>query len=71
MKSMTGFGRGEISVNGVRFRVEISSVNRKQIDVVVNLSRDLAELDIPVRKAVAEKSMRPSPSSIMPQPSAW
>ena len=58
MKSMTGFGRGEISVNGVRFRVEISSVNRKQIDVVVNLSRDLAELDIPVRKAVAEKVSR-------------
>ncbi|MEZ5324906.1 MAG: YicC/YloC family endoribonuclease [Verrucomicrobiales bacterium] len=58
MKSMTGFGRGEISVDGVRFRVEISSVNRKQIDVVVNLSRDLVELDIPLRKTIAETVSR-------------
>lgn len=58
MKSMTGFGRGEISVDGARYRVEMSSVNRKQIDVVVNLTRDLAELDIPLRKTVAETVSR-------------
>ena len=52
MKSMTGFGRGELSVNGVRFRVEMSSVNRKQADVVVNLPRELVELDLAIRKAV-------------------
>lgn len=58
MKSMTGFGRGEVSVDGLRFRVEVSSVNRRQIDVVVNLARDLIELDIPLRKAVAETVSR-------------
>lgn len=55
---MTGFGRGEHSVDGVRFRVEMSSVNRRQVDVVVNLSRDLIELDIPLRKTVAETVSR-------------
>ncbi|MGK0186742.1 MAG: hypothetical protein ACI9R3_002525 [Verrucomicrobiales bacterium] len=58
MKSMTGFGRGEISVDGARYRVEMSSVNRKQVDVVVNLSRDLVELDIPLRKTVAKTVSR-------------
>jgi len=52
---MTGFGRGEASSpEGVRFRIEMSSVNRRQADVVVNISREYSELDLPIRKAVAE-----------------
>ena len=58
MKSMTGFGRGEFSVDGLRFRVEMNSVNRRQTDVVVNLSRDFVELEIPLRKEVAETVSR-------------
>jgi uncharacterized protein (TIGR00255 family) len=52
MKSMTGFGSGEATVEGIKFRVEITSVNRKQTDIVINLPRDLARLDAQVRENV-------------------
>jgi uncharacterized protein (TIGR00255 family) len=55
---MTGFGRGEVSVEGVRFRVEMSSVNRKQRDVVVNLPREMSELESKLRGAVSERISR-------------
>ena len=41
MRSMTGYGRGEVDYNGAKFSVELNSVNRKQSDIVVNLPRDL------------------------------
>lgn len=45
LKSMTGFGEGTASANGIRVAVEISSVNRKQLDVNISLPRNLATLD--------------------------
>ena len=45
LKSMTGFGRGEAAAGGVRAEVELSSVNRKQLDVQVCLPRGLAALE--------------------------
>ncbi len=52
MKSMTGFGRGEASAGGISYRAEVSSVNRKQADIVVSLPRELAPLDPRVREKV-------------------
>ena len=52
MKSMTGFGRGEAQREGVTWSVECSSVNRKQLEVAVNLPRELAELENAVRTDV-------------------
>lgn len=52
MRSMTGYGRGESVHNGAKFTVELNSVNRKQNDVVVNLPRELAELEPRVRDAI-------------------
>ena len=52
MRSMTGYGRGESAHNGAKFTVELNSVNRKQNDVVVNLPRELAELEPRVRDAI-------------------
>jgi uncharacterized protein (TIGR00255 family) len=49
---MTGYGRGEIDHGGAKFCVELNSVNRKQSDIVVNLPRDLAELEPRIRQAV-------------------
>ena len=46
MRSMTGYGRGEIDHNGTKFSVELNSVNRKQSDIVLNLPRDLAEVSV-------------------------
>lgn len=45
VKSMTGFGHGFAQGGGLRAEVEISSVNRKQLDVMVNLPRPLASLE--------------------------
>lgn len=53
MKSMTGFGRGEAQRDGVTWSVECSSVNRKQLEVAVNLPRELAELENAVRNDVS------------------
>ncbi len=58
MKSMTGFGRGEASSDGVTWSVEAASVNRKQLEVAVSLPRDLAELEATVRNEVAAIASR-------------
>jgi len=50
---MTGFGRGEARGEGVTWSVECGSVNRKQLEVAVNLPRELAELENAVRTEVA------------------
>ncbi len=45
IRSMTGFGRGHAQAGGVRVDVEVSSVNRKQLDVLVNMPRPLQSLE--------------------------
>jgi uncharacterized protein (TIGR00255 family) len=58
MRSMTGYGRGEIDHNGTKISVELNSVNRKQSDIVINLPRDLAELEPRIRQAINENISR-------------
>lgn len=45
IKSMTGFGRGEVCEAAVKVVVELSAVNRKQFDCNVSMPRELASLD--------------------------
>jgi len=58
MRSMTGYGRGEVDHRGAKFRVELNSVNRKQSDIVINLPRDLAEVEPRIRQIINEKLSR-------------
>lgn len=58
MKSMTGFGRGEVVAGGWRFGIELASVNRKQGEVVVSLPREWQAHEIPLRQLVAERVSR-------------
>jgi uncharacterized protein (TIGR00255 family) len=58
MHSMTGFGRGEAIADGVVWRAELGSVNRKQLELVVHLPRELADLEIALRNKLAEKLSR-------------
>src|SRR5437588_10478889 len=58
MGSMTGYGRGEPDHAGTKFSVELNSVNRKQSDIVVNLPRDLAELEPRIRQTINENISR-------------
>ena len=52
MRSMTGYGRGEVPHGGLKFTVELNSVNRKQADIVVDLPRDLIELEPRIRDEI-------------------
>jgi uncharacterized protein (TIGR00255 family) len=50
--SMTGFGRGEISENGVKVVVELSTVNRKQFDCNISMPRELGCLEAKVHALI-------------------
>ena len=65
LKSMTGFGEGTASVGGIRVTVEISSVNRKQLDVNINLPRNLIALDARVQSLVRQEFSRGRISGIV------
>src|SRR5687767_1012768 len=52
MKSMTGYGCGECSQNGVKVTVELSSVNRRQSEISVNLPRELDVLEAQIRDEI-------------------
>lgn len=58
LKSMTGYGKGSATADGVVVTVELSSVNRKQLDVNVALPRGLAVLDAAVQTLVRENFSR-------------
>jgi len=53
MKSMTGFGRGECLSKGLRCSVEISTVNRRNAEIVINLPRELSLFENSLRELVA------------------
>jgi uncharacterized protein (TIGR00255 family) len=58
MNSMTGYGWGETSQDGLKITVETSSVNRKQSEVSVSLPRDLEVLEAQVRDEVNRRVAR-------------
>ena len=58
MKSMTGHGRGDAVVKGVRAVVECFSVNRKQGEVAVAAPRELAWMEPQVREEVLKHVAR-------------
>ena len=58
MNSMTGFGAASVPFCGASLRVEISGLNRKQLECAINLPRPWAELESQVREYVAERVSR-------------
>jgi uncharacterized protein (TIGR00255 family) len=52
MKSMTGYGRGECSQDGLKITVELSSVNRKQTEISVNLPREMEMIEAQIRDLI-------------------
>lgn len=53
MNSMTGFGRGDATGDGATWMVEISSVNRKQFELVIGLAREFHDLETHIRNLVS------------------
>jgi uncharacterized protein (TIGR00255 family) len=58
MKSMTGYGWGDAVQNGFKVTVELSSVNRKQSEISVNLPRELEVLEAQIRDEVNRRIAR-------------
>ncbi len=55
---MTGHGHGESAHNGIKVSVEMAAVNRKQLEVQVNLPRDWDRFESAVRERVQKKVSR-------------
>ncbi len=55
---MTGFGRGEHATSALIARVELTSINRKQAEVLVQMPRIYSELEAEIRKLALEKISR-------------
>ena len=53
MNSMTGFGAATAPLKAASLRIELSGVNRKQAEIVINLPRAWAELETRIRERVA------------------
>ncbi|PWU10936.1 MAG: YicC family protein [Verrucomicrobia bacterium] len=49
---MTGYGRGDAAQNGFKITVELSSVNRKQAEISVNLPREMEMLEAQIRDLI-------------------
>lgn len=49
---MTGYGRGDCSQDGFKITVELSSVNRKQSEIFINLPREMEMLEAQMRDSI-------------------
>lgn len=58
VKSMTGFGRGEVSNEFFKFKVEIKAVNHRYNDVLVKMPRHIGYLEETIKKVIKEKISR-------------
>jgi uncharacterized protein (TIGR00255 family) len=50
MRSMTGYGHGEHTVDGARITFELKAVNRRQAEIVLRLSRELEAAETKIRE---------------------
>lgn len=58
IKSMTGYGRGEIEEAGLKWVVELKSVNHRFLEVSPNLPRHLWALEDRIRKLIKSRLAR-------------
>ena len=58
IRSMTGYGRKEVSRDGIHITLEVRSVNNRYIDIQVKAPRSLAILEPRIRKVVQDRFSR-------------
>ena len=58
MKSMTGFGCGEISGNSFSVSIELKTVNNRFLDVNLRLSNELLPFEMKIKKIISERLSR-------------
>lgn len=58
IRSMTGFGRGSARQDRLKVEIELSAVNKKQLDVVVHLPRALQTLETRIEDELSHRISR-------------
>ena len=58
IRSMTGYGRSEMSDAGRHFTIEVRSVNNRYIDIQVKAPREFSVLEQRIRKSVQDRFSR-------------
>lgn len=58
IKSMTGFGKGNLSKNLREYQVEIKAVNHRYLDISVKLPRQLSYLEEEIKKEISTQLKR-------------
>lgn len=57
-RSMTAYGRAHVTTESSSFLIEIHSVNRKSLDITVNLPKELLMFDMDFRKELSKEVKR-------------
>ena len=58
MHSMTGYGRSQLSGNGIQVLVEVQSVNKRQTEILTNIPSTLASLENDIRVKIGRAVSR-------------
>ena len=58
IRSMTGYGKSEKSIEQRIYQVEIKSVNHRYLDISVKMPRQLSYLEEDIKKEISKKIKR-------------
>ena len=58
LKSMTAFGRADLSTPFGKFTVEVNTLNRKHLDVAIALPKELSSFEVIVRQMITKRINR-------------
>lgn len=58
IRSMTGYGKGSLDIEGREYQVEIKSVNHRYLDINIKIPKTLSSLEESVKKQISEKIKR-------------
>ena len=58
IKSMTGYGKGNLNVENRDYQIEIKSVNHRYLDISIKMPRTLGYLEEEIKKEISKKIKR-------------
>ena len=58
IKSMTGYGKSNISINSREYQVEIKSINHRYSDISIKMPRTISYLEDDVKKEILSQINR-------------
>lgn len=58
IRSMTGYGKQSLSIDGREYQIEIKSVNHRYLDINIKMPKTLSYLEDAIKKEISEKIKR-------------